>query len=176
MKAVTSSSSIDLSYKIFLRQNWTSLKQSLAKNDPDIAKCVSCGYENANTEHLYLDCFAATDIWLLLNRLLSPAFGFRVNISPEQILFHQIITSFSHSADRVILDLIITCKSVLQKIAFCDILLPVINRYSMKSMFFKEIFETIFANKSAERLTPFYHTIYDQLLSQYNSSLPLSYT
>ena len=176
LKAVTSPSSIDLSYKIFLRQNWTPLKQSLAKNDPDISKCVHCGYENSNTEHIYLNCFAATDIWLLLNRLLSPAFGFRVNVSPEQILFHQNISSFSRSADRVILDLIITCKSILQRIAFRDIHLPLINRHSMKAMFFKATIETIFANKSAERLTSFYHTIYDQLLLQFNPTLPLSFT
>ena len=175
MKAVVSPSAIDLSYKIFLRQNWTPVKQALATKDPVKATCVSCGHPNANTEHIYLDCTVAVDLWHLLNDLIDPTYGFRIGHTPEQILFHQGISSYSHSVDKVILDLIISCKHVLQTIAFRDILMPLINQYSLRSCFFKAILSTIFANKQAERLIPYYHSLYDRLISRYNSKLPISF-
>ena len=175
MKAVVSPSAIDLSYKIFLRQNWTPVKQALATKDPDKAKCVVCGHPNANTEHIYLDCTVASDLWHLLNELIIPTFGFQITCTPEQILFHQGISSYCHSVNKVILDLIISCKHVLQTIAFRDIHLPLINQYSLRSCFFKVTLSTIFANKQAERLIPYYHSLYDRLISRYNSKLPISY-
>ena len=175
MKAIVSPSAIDLSYKIFLRQNWTPLKQSLATKDPHKATCVSCGHPNANTEHIYLECFIASDLWALLDKLISSTFDYRINTTPEQILFHQNIASHSHSVDKVILDLIISCKSLLQTFAFRDIHLPLINQFSLKASFFNSILSTIFANKHTERLIPYYHSIYDKLISQYNPNLPMSF-
>ena len=176
MKATASPSAIDLAYKIFLRQNWTPEKQSLSKKDPLLSTCVSCGYHNANTAHIYLECSIAKDLWKLLDKLTSSTLNFTTNLTPQQILFHQNINSFSYSSEKVIIDLIITCKLTLQKIAFRDIHLPVINPYSLKSMFFNGIISTIFANRLAERQIPVYHIIYDKLISQHNSNLPISFT
>ena len=142
MKATASSSAIDFAYKIFLRQNWTPEKQFLLKKDPLLSTCVSCGYHNANTAHIYLDCSIAKDLWKLLDKLTSSTLNFTTNLTPQQILFHQNINSFSYSSEKVIIDLIITCKLTLQKIAFRDIHLPVINPYSLKSMFFNGIIST----------------------------------
>ena len=175
MKAVVSPSAIALSYKIFLRQNWTPLKQSLATKGLFERACVSCGHPNANTEHIYLECTIASDLWDLLNKLIIPTFGYRITKSPEQILFHQDIASHSHSVDKVILDLIITSKALLQSFAFRDIHLPLINQFSLKASFFNSILATIFANKHTERLIPSYHSLYDRLISQYNSKLPISF-
>ena len=175
MKAVVSPSAIDLSYKIFLRQNWTPVKQSYATKDPSKAVCVYCGHPFANTEHMYLDCFIASDLWSLLNKLINHTFDYRIAVTPEQILFHQEINTHSHSVDKVILDLIISCKSILQTIAFRDIHLPLMNEYSLKACFFNSILATIFANKHSERLIPHYHSLYDRLIAQYNSRLPISF-
>ena len=176
MKATVSPSAIDLAYKIFLRQNWTPEKQSLAKKNPLLSTCVSCGHHNANTAHIFLDCAVAQDLWALLNKLTSSTLSFRTNFTPQQILFHQNISSFSYSSEKVIIDLIITCKSILHKIAFRDMHLPLINHYSLKALFFKNILATIFANRLAERQIPIYHSIYEKLIIQYNSNLPISFS
>ena len=176
MRAVVSPSSIDLSYKIFLRQNWTPVKQSLATKDPNKATCVYCGHLYANTQHMYLDCHIASDLWSMLNKLIYPTFHYRIQTTPQQILFHQNISTYSHSVDRVILDLIISCKSILQTIAFRDILLPPINQYSLKSMFFNKILSTIHANRLSVRLVPYYHSLHTRLLSQYEARIPISFT
>ena len=128
------------------------------------------------TGHIFLDCAVAQDLWALFNKLTSSTLSFRTNFTPQQILFHQNISSFSYSSEKVIIDLIITCKSILHKIAFRDMHLPLINHYSLKALFFKNILATIFANRLAERQIPLYHSIYEKLIIQYNSNLPISFS
>ena len=177
IKSVSSPKAIDTGFKIFLRQNWTPLKQSRRLRDPDAAACKLCDEPSANTMHMYIECPAAVKLWKLYNQTIKSSFGVTVNISPESILFHQYLPTGPkfRRISKVLTDTMLSIKKLIQNLNFRNNAEDDITDHEFRAIFYNSMMETIFSNKAINRLDDLYHILYQHLSNSYGYRKKIEY-
>ena len=146
--------------KIFLRQNWTPLKQSLRTGDPDDAICKYCPETASNSRHIFLDCKVARCAWKFLNRLTKDVFNTTQNVDPS-IIFSLGIKSKNIPIKTTILDLSTCVLHFLHKVSFKEKLNPI----ELECFFFNNLIKTIFANKAIDRNFQLFESVFFKIQS-----------
>ena len=171
IKAVSSPKAIDLSFKIFCRQNWTPLKNSYRTRDEETARCKLCDTRISNTKHMYIRCRTVKKLWALYNKTIQRAFDVRINITPETVLFHQNIPGSKMRIKKVITDTMLGVKKAIQNLNFRQNAEELVTIHELKAIFYNTMAETIFANKTLKRLDDVYNLLYRSLTEEYGYKL-----
>ena len=181
IKAVSSPAAIDLSFKIFLRQNWTPLKESnITRNldNPNVppnngqinnglppSSCKLCDEPRSNSLHMYIECPIADKVWSIYNNLIKGSFSITIQKTPETILFHQDLPTSGKSRriTKVVADTMLSIKKLIQNLNFRRNANNLITNHEIYAMFYNSILETIFSNKCINRLDDLYYILFHQL-------------
>jgi hypothetical protein len=154
-KRVSLPHSSTLILKIFLRQNWTPLKQSLRTGDPNDAICKYCPGITSNSRHIFLDCMVAKCAWNFLNDLTKAVFNTTQSVDPS-IIFSLGIKCKNIPIKTAILDLSTCILQFLHKTSFKDKL----NSIELECFLFNCLIKTIFANKAIDRNFQLFESIF----------------
>ena len=112
--------------------------------------------------HMYIECPAADKLWKLYNQTIKSSFGVTVNITPETILFHQYLPTGPkfRRISKVLTDTMLSIKKLIQNLNFRNNAENHITDHEFKAIFYNSMMETIFSNKSINRLDDLYHILY----------------
>ena len=78
---------------MFLRTNWTPLKQYRSYGEEDLEMCLNCNSEIGNTRHIFFECPTATKMRRHLDSILLECLPQHRQFSETQVLFHNNVSN-----------------------------------------------------------------------------------